>query len=98
MPNQATRVLAFPGIDLDRLAELRAQASDAFLREDATGYQHACMTIRKLIGGQDVSETGARSYRHRRVVRQIKPITQITRDRLNETSAIGAEDSAIPRQ
>lgn len=87
MPNQATRVLAFPGIDLDRLAELRARASDAFLREDATDYQDACMTIRKLIGGQDVSETGARSYRHRKVARQVEPPAQGTRDRLNEPSA-----------
>lgn len=84
MPNQATRVLAFPGIDLDRLAELRARASDAFLREDATGYQDACMTIRKLIGGQDVSETGARSYRHRRIARPVEPLTQGTRGRLSE--------------
>ncbi len=61
----ATRVLAFPGIDLERLTELRAQASDAFLREDFTAYQDACTMIRELIGGQDVSETGARSYRCR---------------------------------
>lgn len=81
MPNQATRVLAFPGIDLDRLAELRAQASDAFLREDAMGYQHACMTMRKLIGGQDASATDPRSYRHRSVARQVESLAQRTRDR-----------------
>ncbi|HEY7301570.1 MAG TPA: hypothetical protein VH684_27075 [Xanthobacteraceae bacterium] len=49
----ATRVLAFPGIDLESLTELRARASDAFLREDYAAYQDACMMIRKLIGGQD---------------------------------------------
>lgn len=62
----AARVLAFPGIDLESLTELRARASDAFLREDYAAYQDACMMIRKLIGGQDISETGARSYRRRK--------------------------------
>jgi len=50
----ATRVLAFPGIDLESLTELRARASDAFLREDYAAYQDACMMIRKLIGGEDL--------------------------------------------
>jgi len=83
----ATRVFAFPGIDLERLSELRAQASDAFLREDATAYRDACMMMRKLIGGQDVSDTGARSYRHRSSARQLGPLAQQTPDRLNDTSA-----------
>lgn len=87
MSNRAARVLAFPGIDLERLAELRARASDAFLCEDLTAYQDACTMIRQLIGGQDVSETGARSYRRRKVDRRLEPLAQATRDRLNETSA-----------
>lgn len=65
MTVRAARVLAFPGIDLERLTELRTRASDAFLREDFAAYQDACTMIRQLIGGQDVSETGARSYRYR---------------------------------
>lgn len=78
----ATRVLAFPGIDLERLTELRAQASDAFLREDFTTYQDACTMIRKLIGGEDASETGARSYRHREKERRRRPVSQQEQDRL----------------
>jgi hypothetical protein len=66
----AARVLAFPGIDLDTLAKIRARACDAFLREDIAAYQDACMMIRKLIGGQDVSETGSRSYHHRKMNRR----------------------------
>jgi hypothetical protein len=58
----AARVLAFPGIDLETLSKLRALASDAFVRDDLAAYQDACITIRKLIGGLDASETGARSY------------------------------------
>jgi hypothetical protein len=84
MSSRAARVLAFPGIDLERLTELRARASDAFLREDFTAYRDACTTIRQLIGGQDVSETGARSYRKRRADRQLEPLAQGTRDQLNE--------------
>ena len=61
----ATRVLAFPGIDLEALTQLRARACEAFLREDIDTYHDACMMMRKLIGGQDISETGARSYRSR---------------------------------
>jgi hypothetical protein len=61
----ATRVLAFPGIDLETLAKLRASATEAFMRNDLTAYQDACIMMRKLIGGQDVSETGARIYRYR---------------------------------
>jgi hypothetical protein len=79
----ATRVLAFPGIDLERLTELRAQASDAFLREDFTAYQDACTMIRKLIGGQDASETGARTYRHREKERRRRSLSQQERDRLS---------------
>jgi hypothetical protein len=60
----AARVLAFPGIDLETLAKLRAQACDAFMRDDLSTYQDACMMMRKLIGGQDVSETNARGYHH----------------------------------
>jgi hypothetical protein len=55
----AARVLAFPGIDLETLTQLRARASDAFVRDDLTAYQDACMLIRKLIGGRDAA--GARS-------------------------------------
>jgi hypothetical protein len=58
----AARVLAFPGIDLETLAKLRAQACDAFMRDDLSTYQDACMMMRKLIGGQDVSEASTRSY------------------------------------
>jgi len=65
MSVRAAQVLAFPGIDLKTLAELRARACDAFMRDDLNAYQDACMMIRKLIGGQDVSETGARNYRYR---------------------------------
>jgi ABC-type amino acid transport substrate-binding protein len=60
----ATRVLAFPGIDLEALTELRARACDAFVHDDLAAYQDACVMMRKLIGGRDVSETGARSYRY----------------------------------
>jgi len=79
----AAKVLAFPGIDLDRLTELRAQASDAFLREDIAAYQDACTMIRKLIGGQDASETGARSYRHREKDRRRRLLSQQEQDRLS---------------
>lgn len=82
----ATRVLAFPGIDLDRLTVLRAQASDAFLREDLAAYQDACTMIRKLIGGQDASETGARSYRHREKDRRRRTLSQPKPDRLTENN------------
>ena len=78
----AMKVLAFPGIDLDRLTELRARASDAFLREDFATYQDACAMIRVLIGGQDASETGARSYRHRDKDRRRRPLSQQVHDRL----------------
>jgi hypothetical protein len=60
----AARVLAFPGIDLETLTKLRAQACDAFMRDDLSTYQDACMMMRKLIGGQDVSETSTRSNHH----------------------------------
>ena len=65
MAVRAAQVLAFPEIDLKTLAELLARACDAFMRDDLDAYQDACMMIRKLIGGQNVSETGARSYRYR---------------------------------
>lgn len=81
----ATRVLAFPGIDLERLTELRTRASDAFLREDFTAYQDACTMIRKLIGGQDVSETGARSYHCREKDRRRRPLSQQEHDRLSRS-------------
>jgi hypothetical protein len=61
----AARVLAFPGIDLETLTRLRIRACDAFMSDDLTAYQDACMMMRKLLGGRDVSETGARSYRYR---------------------------------
>ena len=83
MPHRATRVLAFPGIDLERLAELRARASDAFLREDFTAYQEACTTIRELIGGQEVSESGARPYRHRHEDTPRRPVAQPDRPNAN---------------
>ena len=70
----ATRVLAFPGIDLDALTQLRARACEAFLREDLDAYQDACIMMRKLIGGQDLSETGARSYRSRGKDRRRGPL------------------------
>ena len=70
----ATRVLAFPGIDLEALTLLRARACEAFLREDLDTYQDACMTMRKLIGGQDISETGARIYRSRDTDRRRGPL------------------------
>jgi hypothetical protein len=43
MAVRAARVLAFPGIDLKTLAELRARACDAFVRDDLDAYQDACM-------------------------------------------------------
>lgn len=57
----AARVLAFPGIDLEALTKLRARACDAFMSDDLTAYQDACMMMRKLLGGRDVSETDDRS-------------------------------------
>jgi hypothetical protein len=83
----AARVLAFPGIDLESLTKLRAQACEAFLRDDLTAYQDACIMMRKLIGGQDVSETGARSYRYREKDRRRGFLSREARDRLSVTSA-----------
>jgi ABC-type amino acid transport substrate-binding protein len=59
----AARVLAFPGIDLEALTKLRNRACDAFMSDDLTAYQDACMMMRKLLGGRDVAETGDRSDR-----------------------------------
>lgn len=42
MSVRAAQVLAFPGIDLKTLAELRARACDAFMRDDLNAYQDAC--------------------------------------------------------
>lgn len=57
----AARVLAFPGIDLEALTKLRTRACDAFMSDDLTAYQDACMMMRKLLGGRDMSETDDRS-------------------------------------
>jgi hypothetical protein len=83
MTVRAARVLAFPGIDLEALAKLRARACDAFMREDLVAYQDACMMIRKLIGGRDVSETGARLYRYSENDRPRRSRSQQARDRLS---------------
>lgn len=79
----AARVLAFPGIDLETLAKLRARACDAFMRDDLPAYQEACMMIRKLLGGRDVSETGSRSYRYRERQPHHGLLPQEVRDRPN---------------
>jgi ABC-type amino acid transport substrate-binding protein len=79
----AARVLAFPGIDLDTLTKLRTRACDAFMSDDLTAYQDACMMMRKLLGGRDVSETGARSYRYRDDSPRHRPVSQEVRDRLS---------------
>jgi hypothetical protein len=83
MTVRAARVLAFPGIDLEALAKLRARACDAFMREDLVAYQDACMMIRKLIGGRDVSETGARLYRYGENDRRRRSLSQEARGRLS---------------
>jgi hypothetical protein len=86
MTVRAARVVAFPGIDLESLTKLRAQACEAFLRNDLTAYQDACIMMRKLIGGQDVSETGARSYRYREKERRCGVLSQDARDRVSVKS------------
>lgn len=87
MTVRAAQVLAFPGIDLKALAELRARACDAFMREDLDAYQEACMRIRKLIGGQDVSETGARSYRYREKHQRNGGVSQQVQDEFSAKRA-----------
>lgn len=79
----AARVLAFPGIDLETLTKLRTRACDAFMSDDLTAYQDACMMMRKLLGGRDVSETGARSYRYREKPPGRGLVPQQMRDRLS---------------
>jgi hypothetical protein len=79
----AARVLAFPGIDLETLARLRAVACEAFMRDDLSAYQDACTMMRKLIGGQDVSETGAGSYRPGEKRERRHPLSQEARGRLS---------------
>lgn len=81
MTVRAAQVLAFPGIDLETLAKLRARACDAFIRNDLGGYQEACMMIQRLIGG-DVSEAGARSYECREGDRRRRALSQETRHRV----------------
>jgi hypothetical protein len=84
----AARVLAFPGIDLETLTKLRARACDAFMRDDLPAYQEACMMIRKLLGGRDVSETGARSYRYREKPQRRGLLPQEVRARLSAKRAV----------
>jgi hypothetical protein len=84
----AARVLAFPGIDLETLTKLRARACDAFMRDDLPAYQEACMMIRKLLGGRDVSETGARSYRYREKPQRHRLLPQEVRARLSAKRAV----------
>lgn len=83
MTVRAALVLAFPGIDLETLAKLRARACDAFIRDDLSAYQEACMMIRRLIGGEEASETGARSYECREGGRRPRPLSQEPRGRLS---------------
>lgn len=78
----AAQVLAFPGIDLETLAKLRARACEAFIRNDLGAYQEACVMMRRLIGGNDVSETDPRSCGCREGTRQRRLLSQETRDRL----------------
>jgi hypothetical protein len=78
----AARVLAFPGIDLETLTKLRVRACDAFMCDDLTAYQDACMMMRKLLGGRDVSETGARSYQDREKSPGRGLVSQEMRERL----------------
>jgi hypothetical protein len=84
----AARVLAFPGIDLETLTKLRARACDAFMRDDLPAYQEACMMIRKLLGGRDVLETGARSSRYREKPQRQRLLPQEVRARLSAKRAV----------
>jgi hypothetical protein len=84
----AARVLAFPGIDLDTLTKLRTRACDAFMSDDLTAYQDACMMMRKLLGGRDaserdVSETDYRTCNCREEAAANGVVPQDMRDRLN---------------
>jgi hypothetical protein len=85
MTVRAAQVLAFPGIDLETLAKLRARACEAFIRNDLGAYQEACVMMRRLIGGQDVPETNPQSSECREGDRRRRPLSQVTRDRLNAT-------------
>jgi hypothetical protein len=81
MTVRAAQVLAFPGIDLETLAKLRARACEAFIQNDLSAYQEACMMMRRLIGGDDASETDPRSYECREGDRRRRPLSQETPDR-----------------
>lgn len=85
MTVRAAQVLAFPGIDLETLAKLRARACAAFIHNDISAYQEACMMMRKLIDGSDVSETDSSGYGGREGDRRRRPLSQETRDRLSAT-------------
>jgi len=78
----AARVLAFPGIDLEALTKLRSRACDAFMSDDLTAYQDACMMMRKLLGGRDAAETDERTYSYREESPPRGVVTQDVRDRL----------------
>jgi hypothetical protein len=80
MTVRAAQVLAFPGIDVETLAKLRARACDAFIRNDFSTYQEACMMMRRLIGGEDVSETDSRSCGYSEGDRRRRPLSQETRE------------------
>ncbi len=84
----AARVLAFPGIDLEALTKLRTRACDAFMSDDLTAYQDACMMMRKLLGGRDVSETDDRIYSDREESPPHKVVAQDMRDRLSAKGVV----------
>lgn len=84
----AAQVLAFPGIDLETLAKLRARACDAFMRNDMIAFQEACMMMRRLIvqdvpEQQVIQENGARTYRYRGAEGRRRTHSPEARDRLS---------------
>jgi ABC-type amino acid transport substrate-binding protein len=84
----AARVLAFPGIDLEALTKLRSRACDAFMSDDLTAYQDACMMMRKLLGGRDVSEADDRAYSYREESPPQRVVPQDMRDRLSAKGVV----------
>jgi hypothetical protein len=96
MTVRAAQVLAFPGIDLETLAQLRARACEAFIRNDLIAYQEACVMMGRLIGGEDVSQTDPRIGDCREGIGRRRPLSRGTRDhpiaRLHKTAAVSKSE------